>query len=459
MSMTIGFVAIGRTTFDIPFAEKTARDAFSVLDVSSDLDVVGSPDLATEPQEATAAVKSILDTNIEALVVFQATFADSTIISAVAREVGIPLVLWATPEPRTGGRLRLNSFCGINLAAYSLARDGVDYRWVYKRPDKPDVESEVVAAITNSPQVPTGSPPRHKRMSSGLDLRGRTIGLVGTRPDGFDPCDFDAGALQSLFGVSVDSIPISGWFTEADSILADRVDGVLAEMKTTVAGLNDVDQISLKRSIRLYLGLSDLADQRDWNGVATRCWPECFTEFGGAACAGNSMLTSSGRPGCCEADVYGNLTALLLQDAADDPPFVADLIDLDRDTNTAVLWHCGLAPREMAAGRETPHATIHSNRRLPLLYEFPLRAGRVTIARISQSRNEMSLVVGGAEMLDAALSFSGTSGVAALDNSVSETLDTIMGHGLEHHYGVVYGDHRDALLAYAAELGLNVIEL
>lgn len=459
MTRRIGFLALARTTFDVPFASATAKAGFDALEDAADMDLVGGPELNTDTDQARDTTLALSAEGVEALVVFQATFADSTLVAAVAGETQVPLVLWATPEERTGGRLRLNSFCGINLAAYLLARGGTDYRWVYRRADDPAAPDEIIEALTPLPSRPAESNVPRTDNESPVTLAGRTVGLVGTRPDGFEPCDYEPGALQSVFGVSVDRVPISNWFTDADRVSDERVEKVTSHLGSTMTGLSEVDQGSLGRSIRLYLGLTDLMEERGWSGVATRCWPECFTQFGGAACAGNSLLTSSGTPGCCEADVYGNVTSLLLQEVAGSPALVADLIDLDRDSNTCAFWHCGLAPAEMAPDGTKPRATVHSNREKPLLNEFPLRAGRVTIARVSQSRNQVRLVVGRGEMLDAPLPFSGTSGVTAMDTPVSEVMDTIMGQGLEHHYGLVYGDHRQALCDYAAGAGIPVVEL
>jgi L-fucose isomerase-like protein len=160
-----------------------------------------------------------------------------------------------------------------------------------------------------------------------------------------------------------------------------------------------------------------------------------------------------------EADVYGNVTALLLQELSGGTPFVADLVDLDRSTGTGTFWHCGLAPLEMARRGDQPRATIHSNRQKPLLNEFALRSGRVTLARLSQSRGRHRLVVGGAEMLDEPLPFSGTAGTARFDRPVDAVLDTVLGEGLEHHYGIAYGDHRARLAEYADAIGIPVVEL
>ena len=43
--------------------------------------------------------------------------------------------MWALPEAQVGGRLRINSFCGINLAAHGLRRAGIRYDYIYAAPD------------------------------------------------------------------------------------------------------------------------------------------------------------------------------------------------------------------------------------------------------------------------------------------------------------------------------------
>ena len=76
-----------------------------------------------------------------------------------------------------------------------------------------------------------------------------------------------------------------------------------------------------------------------------------------------ALLTEDGTPGSCEADIYGNITGLLMSWLAGSESFVADLVDIDRESNTGVMWHCGLAPFAMADPESTPVATIHSDSR------------------------------------------------------------------------------------------------
>lgn len=454
---TVGAVAIARTTFDLPYATELATAAFDRL-TDAFAEVVGAPTPATTAEEASRA--AALD--VDVLVVIQATFADSTLVRSVASSFAGPLVVWALPEARTGGRLRLNSLCGLNLAAYSLAPRPLG--WVYRHPEDPETITELRAAV-ESPGLPPPTPPtlpepddraRMRAQAVAARMAGTGIGVVGRRPEGFEPCDYDPVRVDEAFGMTVTPVPLTDLFIAADAAEPTRV-AALRRRLDGRPGLEGLDPTATERSLRLHLGLADLVARHRWAGVATRCWPECFTEYGGAACTPQALLNESGVPGCCEADAYGTITSLMLQHLTGSPAFVADLVDGDRADDTAVFWHCGLAPASMADG--PVGATVHSNRRLPLLNEFALRPGRVTIARLSQGPDGDRMTIGGGQMLRRPRPFSGTAGVLRFDSPVDEVLTRVVAHGLEHHYGLVYGDVRAELVALADHWGLPVVPL
>jgi hypothetical protein len=49
--------------------------------------------------------------------------------------------------------------------------------------------------------------------------------------------------------------------------------------------------------------------------------------------------------------------------------------------------------------------------------------------------------------------------VIRFDRPASEVLETVMKEGLEHHYGIAYGDLRHSLKLLAQELDLPVFDL
>tara|TARA_B100001105_G_C22080625_1_gene310645 strand:- start:4 stop:528 length:525 start_codon:yes stop_codon:yes gene_type:complete len=171
------------------------------------------------------------------------------------------------------------------------------------------------------------------------------------------------------------------------------------------------------------------------------------------------ILNSDGIASGCEADVHGTLSTLILNWLGGEPSFIADLVDINSKDDTGVFWHCGLAPLNMADPDAPVEAGIHSNRRKPLVNEFALKPGLVTIFRLSQASNHMRLVIGRGTMLRAPKSFSGTSGVIRFDKPASQVLDTVMREGLEHHYAITYCDVNKPLRVLARQLNLPVLEL
>ena len=83
-------------------------------------------------------------------------------------------------------------------------------------------------------------------------------------------------------------------------------------------------------------------------------------------------------------------------------------------------------PAPVASAAVAPRAAVHSNRGMPLLNEFPLRPGRVTIGRLSQSRGRTRLTIGGGEMLADPLPFSGTAGVIRFDRPARVVMETVL---------------------------------
>jgi L-fucose isomerase-like protein len=464
--MNLGVVAIARPTFDIPFAEETATKAWNTLSAGSAA-LVGSPELLMETDSVDAAIAA-MDGTIDALVVLQATFADSTLVER-ATTLPVPTVLWAFPEARTGGRLRLNSFCGINLGAYALTNLGRRFGWIYREAADPEALDDLAVALTAESELPAiaaavpieafASISAERATAARDRLRTTTIGRIGDHPDGFEPCGYNVRIVDEVFGTTIDAIPLPLLFERSEAATTEQINDAERRASEFLEGVDTLDQPAVERSLRFNVGLKSLADEREWSGVATRCWPETFTEFGGAMCTPMSLLNDVGVLGTCEADVYGDLTGLAMQSLAGSVAFVADLVHLDRETNTGVFWHCGLAPFDMADPAYPPIATVHSNRKLPLLSEFPLKPGRVTLARFSRSRGVHRLVVGGGEMISAPPSFSGTSGVLRFDRSVDDVLSTVMDEGLEHHFGIVYGDVRESRAARAALLSMPIVEL
>ncbi|HEV2558168.1 MAG TPA: hypothetical protein VGU45_06040 [Microvirga sp.] len=462
----IGVLALARPTFDVPFAEEKAAAAFAALERTGHA-LVGSRALLFDAAAAEAAMADLDRETLDVLLLLQVTFTDASMTVKIAERARAPLAIWAFPEPRTGGRLRLNSFCGLNLAAHALGRAGKEYRWLYGAPEAPAIDADLGTLLTGG-AAPVGAAPagpapgtEERRAAEAVlaALKGRRIGLIGEHPAGFDTCRYDAGELKALAGVEVEQIPLPALFERARAVPTDRVAATKEAVGQKISGLDEVDQPQLDKSLSVFHALEGLAKDERFSAMAVRCWPEMFTDYGCAACGPMGLMNQAKVPCACEADMYGSLTALALQELAGEPSFLVDIVDMDSASDTGVLWHCGLAPMSMADPATPPAAQIHSNRRMPLLQEFALKPGRVTAARFSQARNATKLVIAGGEMISAPKSFTGTSGVIRFDRPAGEVAAAMMDLALEHHVAIVYGDVRGSLRALGEAMGLDVVEL
>lgn len=442
--LRLGFVAIARTTFDIQLAQEVTARARALL-AGSELALAGPETLVTTLDEAHSAAAHLADQPLDALVILQATFADSTLALALVENLDAPPVLWAVPEAFTGERLRLNALCGINLAAHALMRASRPYDYLLAAPDDPAAAAKI-RTVARAGQV-------RRR------LRDARIGRVGAHPEGFDTCHYDAPGLRRLLGVQVEPLELAAVFASARAADPLMVDAVAAGLRARAAGLDDLEPGPTRGTLAVYTALRDLADQMQLDGLAVRCWPEFFTDLGCAACGALSLLSNDHTPGACEADVHGAITQVLLQWISGEPAFGSDVVALDPDYDGLVLWHCGQAPLAMADPDAQLGVTIHSNRRLPLLFEFALKPGRVTLARLSVGPAGYRLVVGAGEIVRAPRRFSGTTGVLRCERPAAAVLDTILMEGLEHHLTLTYGDHVPVLLSLAKMLQLPVLRL
>lgn len=460
--MRLGILPLGRPTFDVPYAESKLAAMLAALD-STGHQIAGPRFLLLDESATRDAIADLGRAGIDQLLILQVTFTDAAMAVAAAAALDRPLSIWAVPEPRLGGRLRLNAFCGLNLASHALGLNGRAFGWLYRDPG-PGIAAELQALLAGQRasglRSPAGPPPANDagRRIAG-SVRGCRIARIGAHPAGFDTCAYDQAALRSLAGVEVDELDLDDLFDTARAVGGDTAAGLRAEVGRTLSGLDDVDAAQLDRSLRLKAGLDQIRARGGYDAFAIRCWPETFTEYGGAVCAPAAMMGEASVPCACEADVYGALTQLILMQAAGAPVFLTDLVDMDSEDDTGVVWHCGQAPLSMRDPETEATATIHTNRKQPLLFQFPLKPGGVTLMRISQAHGKAQMVLGRAEILRRPMAFTGTSGVLRFERPAGSVLADIIASGLEHHVALAYGDHRDALRGVAGALGLPVLEL
>ena len=459
--MKIGILALGRPTFDVQYAKERLAASLNYLNTTNH-NIFGSCELLLDEQDAHNEINILKKEDLDFIIIIQVTFTDSSTILKIATFLEKPIGIWAFPEPRQSGRLRLNAFCGLNLASHTLGLNNIPFSWIYENPEKiKEAKFEILINSKNSkrPEKILAIPSLGSKKAKSIKekINNLKIGKIGSHPDGFDTCKYNQKKLMGLCGIKVDEIDIDTFLNNSRNVKSEEIEPTLNKLKKTISCIKEVNQKELILSLKLENSLKKLQEEGAYNAFALRCWPEMFTKYGGAICAPASISTENKVPCACEADVYGAVTQLILQEVSRQPVFLTDIVDIDVDDDTGVFWHCGQAPISMCNPKIKPTATIHSNRKMPLLFEFPLKEGIVTMMRISQSFGEQKMVLSKGKMIDRPLPFTGTSGVINFDNHTKEVLNNIISYGLEHHIAITYGDHIELLSELASELKLPIL--
>ena len=457
----IGYLALARETFDVEYAESKFEIAKSLL-LSLSPDAIGFENLITNDEDADSALSFFNRNDFEKIFLFQTTFTDAKFLLNFAKSIQKPICIVSFPEPRTGGRLRLNSICGLNLAMHSLIKNDITPDFVIMEEDDKANEmsfSNFIESQNESNKI-AWDIATIANINADFDysIDKQTIGIIGTRPEGFDTCDYDSNEVTSKLNVSLVDLELEDLFDEAKDIEVETIVKTKSTVSSYLAGTEELVQEEFDKSLSIFHGLENLKDKHNLDAFAIRCWPETFTEYGCASCGPMAMMNEKKVSCACEADVLGGISCNILNQMNNNPSLLVDIVDVDKSDNSLVFWHCGLAPISMAK-EGTARSGIHSNRKKPLLHDFSLKEGEITIFRVSKARGRLQFFVMKGQVLDRPNSFSGTSGVINLGENSAHKLEQMFKGGLEHHVAFTYGDISDKLIHFGQQMDIPTYTL
>ena len=460
MKLKVGYFGIGRLTFDTRLAEKN----FQLISKKINLkykNSIGIEKIVYTETDVKNLIKFFKKNPCDYYIAIQTTFTDAKFIVEFSKIFSEKFLLLAIQENRTGERLRLNSICGLNLASHALQKNNF-YPSLDILDLKKDLQKQIQIKLPRRKKVFLKSlklEKRHNKQTNEIfkKINNQNLGLIGKRPEGFYTCDFNKSELKEKLKVNIKNISLSKLFDISKNLSNKELINTKNNTKKYISDLDKLNQKELNKSLSLYNGLKIIKSKNNLDNLAVRCWPETFTEYGCAICAPMAMMNEELVSSACEADVLGSVSCNILNKISNSPALLVDIVDVRKSDQTAVFWHCGLAPKSMADGKIK--AGIHSNRLKPLLHEFALKAGDITIFRISKTRNKLIFFVQKAKILKRKKSFSGTSGVVTLGSNTYSKFKRLFESGIEHHLGFTYGNFEKEIKLLAGKLNIPVYTL
>lgn len=440
--MNVYVIGASRPQFD---QEAAAAALGSVTEGIQDLghSIVSEPLMVSEWEIDRQLTQEVRDHQrlADIVVIVVATFVGADMVVKMLSGVEEKAVLWAVPEPVVGlGRLQLNSLCGAIITNNALKSMSREISVVYGDPKDKKTRADFE---------------RHLRVERVVNILSSTLlGIVGQRPTGYYPSDFDELQLLRSFGVRVKRFSLDEAFRYGADVSNDAVDRGVGEAHQRLQNITQLASEQVNQSVRAEQGIRNLIQEHGLTSMCVECWPQFMTDFGGAICWANSRLIDDGIMAGCEADVHGTLTMIIQKELSGHSPFFGDLVHVSNG-DRLVFWHCGAAPLSLAG--EAPRASVHPNRRVGMTVDFALRPGQVTVVRLHRDgRGQYSLMAIPGEAPNDPLYFSGNSVAVKPHTDASSVLAKLMEDGAEHHFAVGYDVSLDDVVALGRRLNIPV---
>lgn len=440
LNTVVLYLPIGRKTFDIGTAERYRKQSMEWIQGSCQT-VVAPEGIITSVDELEGYLDSIKELKIDTILYQSVTFADGEFMVKVIEYFKQPVIVWSVREPSVGGRLRLNSLTGGNSTSNVLRNHGHPFSFVFGNPDEENLQKRLLRQFDVMRVLKA--------------LNELKIGVVGEYPPGFFFSDSNEEELQLAFGVTLHKVDLQEAFQKCVELPKEEWIGEIDRAEKQVIGLKRDDE-TVEKFAQFSSYIKKHIKQENLDALAMRCWPDFFNNLGAAPCSTLSQFTEDGMVTSCESDIHGSISMFILRElTGGNAPYLGDMVHVDEEKNSVVFWHCGAGAYSLAHPSTGATAGLHPNRKMGFAMDFGLKAGEVTIFRVSHTPNGYRLLVMKGNALDVEQPFTGTSVEVKLTTDVTSTLYELMHAGYEPHYALVYGDVTKKLIELGRILGLE----
>jgi len=431
-SIKIGFAPTRRSIFSAPDAVKYAnltRERLNELGVGFvDITEFNDEGLLYSDDDLPKIAAKFKAEKVAGLFVPHCNFGTEYIVARLAKELGVPVLLWGPRDERPDGdgiRLR-DTQCGLFATGKVLRRFQVPFTYLKncRLEDTAFTQGmSLFLAVCSTVRA----------------FRSIRILQISTRPFDFWTTMCNEGELLEKYNIQLAAITMPELTAavkaaKAEKAKTDAVIGYIRENMTI-----DVSPDKLETVAALKVAMRELADKYGCSAIAIQCWNSLQSEIGIMPCTANALLSAEGIPTVCETDIHGAITSILVGAAgmgrAD--TFFADWTVRHPDNeNGELLQHCGAWPVTVAQSK--PELGY------PLAFEHPgslgflAKDGLITLARFDGDNGEYSMLLGNAKTIDGPRT-KGTYMWVEVDN-LDRLEDKVVCGPYIHHCTGIHGD-------------------
>ncbi|MHB1858382.1 MAG: hypothetical protein ACYCPM_13220 [Acidobacteriaceae bacterium] len=441
----IGVVMLGRKRpgFDQEWNKVVYQQSLAALE-DLGFTCVGADNPVVDDETLHVTLQKIHPAKCEALVVLQPSIGNGQLALTISQHWADPVVLWATPERPTDGKVSSCSLVGQHLWASVLRQAGHPFEFVYGDSADAAVRADLIRAIA---LCRTFGRLRHAK-----------VGVIGTHVPGFIDLAADPFLLRRAIGIQLHPLSLPQYIDRVRAVAEDAVEKDIQQVRALGLRPVNVTDDALDINSRCYLAMLDIMQEESLDALALQCWPEIPNMLGQWPYLAISRLSSAGHAVSIEGDVDGSIGSLMSSSLGLGPGFLTDW--LEHDTSTIFFWHPGMAPLDMchAIGSEDgPTLGSHFNIVKPYVVDGQLRPGQpVTVTRLWRCDNECHMTAFEGRSIPPRRKITGNSIlVEVADRNVPRRFDALIHAGMPHHVSLLFGEYAETFRRLARLLQIH----
>jgi len=374
---------------------------------------------------------------VEAIILFNGTFSLTNLMIEIIRNSNVPFLVWGLEEYLMNKHTVSGSMIGLLPAGTVFKNLDKKFSFVYGSITKKEVQEQIKLFF--------------RVIRAIVFLRESKIGLIGSRPDGFEITNYDELVIKKFFGTTLTKIDMSYFLSLIDSIDEKKALEDVRHQKE-IFNLQNLDEKSSVELSKIYLATKQVIQENRIQCYAPQCWPELRMNRKTPICSINSRITAEGVMASCEVDVDCAITMLLFYSMTEGKScWTADFVNYIEEKKAILYWHCGNAPFDISAGKPL----------MEVVYEGPaltasLTEGIITIARINHFRGGFEIYAGVGESLKSPPVLKGSNVLVNMKGGNMDYIRWLLDNGVPHHNVVVHGDYTRELIEFGKITGVPV---